>query len=44
MQILTQNHWNEFRDPSGGIRRRVKGVEVDGDHIGRPAVSTNLDP
>ena len=44
MQILTANHWTEVRDPYGRVRGRIEGTEGDGNPIGRPTVSTNLDP
>ena len=44
MDVDTPNHWTEVRDPYGGIRGRIEGAEGEGDPIGRPAVSTNLDP
>ena len=44
MQILTANHWTEVRDPYGRVRGRIEGAEGDGNPIGRPTVSTNLDP
>jgi hypothetical protein len=43
MQILTHNQWAEIRDSCGWIRERLEEVE-EGDPIGRPAVSTNLNP
>ena len=43
MQILTANHWTELRDPYGRVRERSEGNEGDGNPIGRPTVSTNLD-
>ena len=44
MQILTPNHWTEVWDPYGRIRGRIEGGEWDANPIGRPKVSTNLDP
>ena len=43
-QILTPNQWTEVSDPCGWIRERLEEVEEEGDLVGRPAVSTNLDP
>ena len=43
MQILTASHWTEDWDPYGRIRERIEGTEGDGNPIGRPTVSTNLD-
>jgi hypothetical protein len=44
MQILTANHWTEVSVLYGRVRRRIEGAEGDGNPIGRPTVSTNLDP
>jgi hypothetical protein len=44
MQILTAKHWTEVWDPYGRDRGRIEGAEGDGNHIGRPTVSSNLDP
>jgi hypothetical protein len=44
MQILRINHWTEVGDPYGRVRGRIEGAEGDGNPIGRPTVSTNLDP
>jgi hypothetical protein len=44
MQILTPNHWTEVGNPSGGIRRGIKGAEGEGDPIERSAVSINIIP
>jgi hypothetical protein len=42
---LTPNQWTKAGDPCGGwIRERLEEAEENGDPIGRPAVSTNLDP
>ena len=38
------NHWIEVRDSYGRIRGRIEETEEDGNSIGRPTVSTNLDP
>jgi hypothetical protein len=43
MQILTVNHWIEVGDPYGRVRGRIEGAEADGNPIGRPTVSTNLE-
>jgi hypothetical protein len=37
MQILTAKHWIK-------VRRRIEGAERDGNPVGKPTVSTNLDP
>jgi hypothetical protein len=44
MKIITANHWTEVNDLCGRVRRRTKGIERNGKLIGRPIVSTNLDP
>jgi hypothetical protein len=44
MQIFTTNHWTEVIDPYGRVRGRTEGTKGDGNPIGRPTVSTNLDP
>jgi hypothetical protein len=44
MQILTGNHWTEFRNPYGRDRQRTEGAEGDCNPIGRTTVLTNLDP
>jgi hypothetical protein len=44
MQISTAKHWTEVGDPCGRVRGRIEGTEGDGNPIGRPTVSTNLDP
>jgi hypothetical protein len=41
--ILTPSHWIEVGDSYGGIRGRIKEAKGEGDPIGRPAVSTNID-
>ena len=43
MQILTTKHWTEVGNPNGRVRGRIEGAEGDGNPIGRPTVSTNLD-
>jgi hypothetical protein len=42
MQISTAKHLIEVRDPYGRVRGRIEGTEGDGNPIGRPIVSTNL--
>jgi hypothetical protein len=44
MQILIPNQWREAGEPSGWIRKRPEEAEEEGNLIGRPAVSTSLDP
>ena len=39
----TLNQWSEVGNPYGWIRKRLEEIEEDGDTIGRPAVTTNLD-
>ena len=38
------DHLTEVSDPYVRIRRRIEGTGGDGNCIGRPTVSTNLDP
>ena len=40
----TANHWTEVGASYGRVRGRIEGTEGDGNPIGRPTVSTNLDP
>jgi hypothetical protein len=42
MQIVIPNQWTEAEDPCDCIREKLE-AEEEGDPIGRPAVSTNLD-
>jgi hypothetical protein len=44
MQILTANHWTEFRDTYGRVRGRNERADEDGNPIGRPTTSTHPDP
>ena len=44
MPIFTPNQWTEAGDPCGLIREKLEEDEEEGDPIGRPAISTNLDP
>jgi hypothetical protein len=44
MQIFTPNQWTEAGDPCGLIRESLEEAEEEGKPIGRPAVSTTLDP
>jgi hypothetical protein len=44
MQILTPKHWTESGEPYGRVRGMIEGAERDGIPIGRPTVSTTLDP
>jgi hypothetical protein len=41
MQILTSHHWTEVGDPYGRVRRKIGGVEGDGNFIRRTTESTN---
>lgn len=43
VHILAPNQWTEARDPCGLIMERLEEAEEEGDLIGRPAVSINLD-
>ena len=40
----TAKHWPEVGDPYGRVRGRIEGAEGDFNPIGRPTVSTKLDP
>jgi hypothetical protein len=44
MQIFTARHWNKVGDHYRIVRRRIEETEEDDSPIGRPIVSTNLDP
>ena len=44
MQILTAKNWTEVRDSCGRVRGRIEGTEKDDNLVGKPTVSTNLDP
>ena len=44
MQIFTAKLWVEVGESYGRGRRGIEGTEGDGNPIGRPTVSTNLDP
>jgi hypothetical protein len=41
MQVVTDNHWTEVRDPFGGIRTKIGGAELDSNRLGSPTLSTN---
>lgn len=43
MQIVIPNQWTEA-NPCGWIKERLEKAEEEGDPIGRPGVSTILDP
>ena len=43
MQILTPENWTKVRSSYGNFRGKNEGTEGDGNPIGRPTVSTNLD-
>jgi hypothetical protein len=43
MKILTPNQLTEVRDPCGWTRERLEEAEEEGNSIGIPAVSINLD-
>jgi hypothetical protein len=43
MQILTPKQWVEAYDPRGWIRGTLEEAEEEGDPVGGPAVTTNLD-
>ena len=40
----TANHWTEVMDHYGRIRGKVEGGEGDSSSMGRPTISTILDP
>ena len=44
MQIFPPNQWTEAAEPCGRIREKLEEAEAEGDPVGGPAVSTNLDP
>jgi hypothetical protein len=44
MQIFTPNQWTEAGDPCSWIKEKLEEAEEEGNPIGRPAVSINLDP
>jgi len=44
MQMPIAKHWMEVRDPYGRVGGRVEAAEGNGNPIGRPTKSTNLDP
>jgi hypothetical protein len=43
-QIVVHNQWIEAADPCCWIRERLKKAEEEGEPVGGPAVSINLDP
>jgi hypothetical protein len=43
MQIFAPNQWTEAGDPSGWTRRKVEEAEEEGNPVGEPALSINLD-
>jgi hypothetical protein len=44
MQIFLPNQLTKAGDPCGWIREKLEEAEEEGGLIGRPTVSTNLDP
>ena len=44
MEILTANHWTDFRDSYGRLIGRIEGAEGDCNHIERTIVSSNPVP
>jgi hypothetical protein len=44
MKIFTPNQWNEVGDPCGWIREKLEDAEEEGNPVGGPAVSINLNP
>ena len=43
MQIFIPIQWTEASDPCGWIREKLEEAEKEGDPVGGPAVSINLD-
>ena len=43
MQIFTAKLWVEVGESYGRGRRGIEGTEGDGNPVGRPTMSTNLD-
>jgi hypothetical protein len=44
MQMVIANHWTEVGDSYGRVTGKNKAAEGDCNPIGRPILSTNLDP
>jgi hypothetical protein len=44
MQIFAPNQWTEAAEPCGWIREKLEEAEEEGNPVGEPAVSINLDP
>jgi hypothetical protein len=44
MQIFALNQWTEDSDPCGRLRKRQKEAEEEGNPVGGPADSINLNP
>jgi hypothetical protein len=44
MQLFVHNQLTEAADPCGWIRERLEEAEEEGNPVGGPAVSINLDP
>jgi hypothetical protein len=44
MQIFAPNQWTEAADPCGWIREKLQETEEEGNPVGGPAVTINLDP
>ena len=44
MQIFVPNQWTEAAEPCGQIRGKLEEAEKEGNPVGGPAVSINLDP
>jgi hypothetical protein len=44
MQTFAPNQWTEAADPCGWIREKLEEAEEEGNPVGGPAVSINLDP
>jgi hypothetical protein len=44
IQILTPSQWTEVKGPWAWTRKKLEEAEEEGNPIGKPAVSTNLNP
>jgi hypothetical protein len=43
MQVIAPNQWTEAADPCSWIRGKLEEAEEEGDPVGGPAVSINMD-
>jgi hypothetical protein len=44
IQLSTDKHWMEVRNPYGRVRGRIEGPQRDDTSTGRPTLTTNLEP